>query len=94
MARVKDVKRLEELAREKEYTNLRWFSLPDLMKKTKKGTAWERTKFVLCGRPKDYRGPYSDYNETILAQVMDEKRLKTQGYKWTNRDMVTNWVME
>jgi len=94
--RVKDIKRLEELARKKGYTSLGWFSPPDLMKKTGRFSfEFEKTKFILYGCPKNYRGPYSDYKETIIAQIMDKTRSRTRGYKWTNTGtQVKKWVME
>ena len=95
MKRVKDVKRLEELAREKGYTGLIWYSCcENFTKETKKGFEDEKTKFVLCGCPKNYDGPFSDYNEEILVEVVTENRLETRGYKWADGRHVKKWVME
>lgn len=84
--RVLSKKRIEEIAKEKGYIDLEWLSSPispsGCLKKTREtyySYDYEKTKYVLYGRPVDYNGIYEDYNEPIFAQVVNGS--KTRGYR-------------
>jgi hypothetical protein len=80
MKRVKDSKLCEKFARKKGYINLEWLCPEHVFKKGN----WEKAnaRYVLYGRPKDYSGEYSDYNEPIIAEIRNKNYLKLIGYKW------------
>jgi hypothetical protein len=77
MKRVLDKKVIEEIATKKGYVDLSWLSPPDVLGEN----SLENTKYVLFGCPKDYSGPYGDYNEPLFAQMVSGNRIKTIGYK-------------
>lgn len=83
MKRVKDSKLCEEFAKEKGYINLDWLCPENIFKENKKGD-WEEAnaRFVLYGRPENYKGDIGDYREPIIAEIVKHKPFKRVGFRW------------
>lgn len=100
-SRIKDRSKIEELVKKKGYIKLRWhpdsLDLP-LHKKTKKGHVEANAKWVLYGCPKNYQGPYEDYQEKIVAAIYNKNYFKRNpiGFRWVicNGNCVGNWIKE
>jgi len=66
-------KQLEEIVTKLGFTDIRWCPAD---------RSWwgKDTAEVLYAKPKDYKGPISDYEEPVAVEKVDG--LKHSGYKW------------
>jgi len=93
--RIKEVLILENLAKEKGWENLQWLSFPGdwfLKQIGKSGFITEKTKYTLCGRPKNYNGFASDYTEPILVGI--RSKFEIVGYKWVEGNITKKYVRD
>ena len=74
--RIRDMKgsEIEGILKKAGWTNLRW--LPHSVDSYKKNIQLE-----LCGTPPDYKGPYEDWIEAIVYDIVDKKRNHVR-YAW------------
>ena len=84
-----NTKRLERLAELKGYSDLVWYSPPKFFKETKNGFGFVNSRYVLYGKPENYKGIYSDYKETIIAEIKNSNWDETIGYCWTKKGGTT-----
>jgi len=88
-----NIQRLEELAKSKDYNDLRW--LTPVSAKFEEGNS----RYVLYGKPKDYKGKYADYTEPIIAEIRNSNYTETIGYCWVEREssfgvVIGDWIIE
>ena len=69
-------RRLEELVEERGFTNLRWCPADPT------GGANKNVGWILYGRPQDYKGPYVDYLDPVVVQIVDDSKSHL-GYRWS-----------
>jgi hypothetical protein len=75
--RIRDMEapQIEEMLKKAGWTNLRW--LPHSVDSYRKNIQWQ-----LCGTPPDYKGPYEDYMEVAVYQIVDVRTRNHVRYCW------------